>query len=114
MSDQIQKIYDRLLHKENICMWGHLYVSKTGQTGGGWLINSWSEHGAPYWQAEMHWLEKTDNKLYHVYLNMAWGGGAIQILGEDKDIDPERAKFIRQTVEQWETEWFQEEANKTR
>lgn len=112
MSDQIEKVFNRLERKENLCMWGHLYLSKTGQTGGGWLIDSWSENGVPYWQPKMHWLEKKENKLYRAYLNMNYGGGSIQLHGEDTDIDPQRAKFIRATVKQWELEWLQEEAKK--
>jgi len=36
----------------------------------------------------------------------------MNLAGEDTEIEPERSKFIRETVEQWETEWLQEEANK--
>lgn len=111
MSDQIEKVYNRLARKENLCMWGHLYLSKTGQTGGGWLVDSWSEHGAPYWQPKMNWLEKRENKLYRAYLNTGYGGGSIQLVGEDTEIESDRVKFIRDMVEQWELEWLKEQGS---
>ena len=37
---------------------------------GGFLVNSWSELGAPYWQPEMHWFDKRENKFYHAYLDL--------------------------------------------
>jgi hypothetical protein len=111
MSDQIEKIYNRLTRRENLCMWGHLYLSKTGQSGGGWLVDSWSEHGAPYWLPKMHWVERPENKLSHTYLNMGYGG-AIQLRSEDTGVEPDRAIFIRGMVEQWALEWLKEQENK--
>ena len=93
-------------------MWGQLYVSRTSRTGEGWLVDSWSENGAPYWHPWMHWFEKKENKLYHVQLNVEFGHSSMNIHGEDTEIDPERAKFIRATVAQWENEWLAAEAKK--
>src|SRR2546428_228343 len=112
MPDQMEKVYSRLRHKENLRMWGQLYLSRTGRTVGGWLVDSWAENGAPYWHCKMHWFDKKENKLHNVYLNMGFGTGSMNLAGEDTEIEPERAKFIRETVEQWETEWLQEEAKK--
>ncbi len=112
MPDQVERILSRLTQKDNLRMWGKLYVSKTGQTVGGWLVDSWSENGAPYWQPKMHWLDKKENKLCHVQLNVDFGHSSMNIHGEDADIEPERAKFIRATVGQWEQEWLEAEAKK--
>jgi hypothetical protein len=112
MPDQIEKIYARLIHQGNLVVWGQLYVSNTGRTVGGWLVNSWSENGAPYWHPKMHWFDKKENKLNHVYLNVDFVQSAMNVIGEDTDIDPERAKFIRATVDKWEGEWLAEEGNK--
>ena len=110
MSAQIEQVYSRMMHKENLRMWGKLYVPQWGQPGGGWLIDSWAE-GAPYWRPTMSWLDRNENKLQRAYLN--FDTGAIQRV-EDRDVEPERAKFIRETVEQWEKDWEreQEEANR--
>jgi hypothetical protein len=97
-------------YEDNLRIWGQLYINKTGHTLGGWLLNSWSEHGAPYWTPKFHWFDKSDGKLYVVHLEF---GRAINLLGEDANIEPERAKFIRKMVEKWELEWLQDEGKKT-
>jgi len=81
----------------------------TGRTVGGWLVNSWSVFGAPYWTPKLHWLDKKENKLCHVGLNAQ---SSMDLDGEDTSIDPERAKFIRATVDKWEQEWLAEEGKK--
>ena len=58
MPDQLEKAYSRLRHRENLRMWGQLYLGGTGQTVGGWLVDSWSENGAPYWGCKMHWFDR--------------------------------------------------------
>ncbi len=111
--DQLERIDSRLTRREdNLRMWGQLYVSRTGRTVGGWLVDSWSEHGAPYWRPKMHWFDKKENKLYHVYMNVDWGRSSLNLHGEATDIEPERAKFIRETLSKWEEEWLAEEAKK--
>jgi hypothetical protein len=111
--DQIERVHSRLSNRDkNLRMWGQLYVSQTGRTVGGWLVDSWSEGGAPYWQPEMHWLDKKDGKAYRVQLNINMGRSAMNLYGEDKEIDPGRAKFIRATVAQWEQEWLEDEGKK--
>jgi len=112
MPDQIEKVDSRLTHKDNLRMWGQLYVSRTGRTVGGWLVDSWSENGAPYWHPKMHWFDKKENKLCNAYLKVDFGSSSMNIYGEDTEIDPERAKFIRATVAQWEQEWLEAEAKK--
>lgn len=106
----MEKVYSRSKHKGNLRMWGQLYISASERTVGGWLVDSWSENGAPYWHCKMHWFDKKENKLHSAHLNVDFRPSAVSLSGEDTEIEPERAKFIRETVEQWEREWLQEEA----
>jgi hypothetical protein len=109
MSDQVEMVHSRMTSKGNLRMWGQLYVSRTGRTVGGWVVNSWSEFGAPYWRPKMHWFDRKENKLCQMHLEF---GQVMQVHPEDTDIEPERAKFIRETVDKWEREWLAEEAKK--
>jgi hypothetical protein len=95
-------------HDGNLRMWGQLHVSQTGRTVGGWLVDSWSELGAPYWNPKLHWFDKFENKFYHV--NKDFDRHSMNLHGEDRDIDPKRAGFIRKMVDKWELEWLQDEA----
>ena len=90
-------------------MWGKLCLKRWEQTGGGWLTDSWAENGEPYWRPRMLWLDRKENKLLKPNLN--YETGAIKFAREDSEVEPERAKFIRETVEQWEKDWLQQEAN---
>jgi len=112
MSDQVEKVESRLTQKGNLRMWGQLYVSKAGRTVGGWLVDSWSERSAPYWQPKMHWFDRKESKLLNVRFDINFGRSSMNIFGEDQEIEPERAKFIRATVEQWEREWLEAQAKK--
>lgn len=103
---QIEQVYSRVAFKENLRMWGKLYLPRVGQAGGGWLIDSWTEGGAPYWRPKMTWLDRIGHRLQRAYLN--FDTGAIQY-GEDSEMEPERAQFIRETVQQWEKEWLKEQ-----
>jgi hypothetical protein len=84
---------------------GKLFLSKTDRTIVGWLVDSWSENGSPYWQPKMHWLDETKDKLCHFEF-------PLKMRTEDTSIDPERAKFIRETVSKWKEEWLAQEAKK--
>jgi len=110
MEELYERVYSRVGYKDNLRIWGQLNLSKTGRTIGGWLVNSWSELGAPYWQSKLHWLDKGDKKLYRLSLKIGQGINLINTQIEDTDIESERSKFIREMVERWETEWLQEEA----
>ncbi len=96
-------------YEDNLRMWGQLWLNRTGSTVGGWLVNSWSERGAPYWTPRMHWFDKSDGKMYNVILQI---GRSMDLHGEDTNIEPERAKFIRKMLEKWELEWMQDEGKK--
>jgi hypothetical protein len=108
---KFEMVSDRVGYEDNLRMWGKLYVNRTGLTVGGWLLNSWSELGAPYWTPKMHWFERGEEKFYSVYLD--FGHGSINLHGEDTKVEPERAKFMRKMMEKWELEWLQDEGKKT-
>ena len=62
-------------------------------------------------EPKLHWFDRSDGKLYHVFLSIGYAGGSsMNLRGEDTDIDPKRAMFIRKMLEKWELEWMQEEA----
>ena len=109
---QIEQIYSRAEFQGNLHMWGKLFVEKLNHTIGGWLVDSWSEGGAPYWQPQMHWFAKKDDKIYRVQMNIGMHGSTMNIFGEDTDIDLERAKFIRENVAKWEQDWIDSETKK--
>ena len=104
--DRLQQIRSYIGHEGSLAMWGKLYVSQTGRTIGGWLVDSWSD-GVPYWQGQMHWFDRGENKFYHVQFDRP---GALGLYGEATDIDPKRAAFIQKMVDKWESEWLKEEA----
>jgi hypothetical protein len=112
VSNQVEKIRSYLVHEGNLRMWGQLYVSRTGRTVAGWLVDSWSENGAPYWNPKTHWFDRRESNLYNVYLDIGFGQSSMNLQGEDTDIDEERAKFILATVDKWVQEWFAEEGKK--
>jgi hypothetical protein len=109
--DQLEQIRSFAGRDGNLCIWGKLYGSRTGRTVGGWLVDSWSEHGGPpYWQAKLHWFDKAENKLCNVYLKMGYGESSMNLHGEDTEVDPKRASFVRKMVNKWELEWLRDEA----
>jgi hypothetical protein len=106
MTDQIERIRNFVGHEDNLHMWGQLNISRTGRTAGGWLLSSWSEPGAPYWNSKLHWFDRGDEKLYHAYLDL--DRPSVELRGEDTEIDAKRAEFIRKMLEKWELEWLQD------
>jgi len=110
MSETYQKIYSRVGHKDNKRILGHLNISKTGQTAGGWFVTTWSENGAPYWVVRMHWYEKQNGKIYHTNLKIGVGMNFMDTREEDTGIEPERATFIREMIKEFEADWLKENA----
>jgi hypothetical protein len=107
--DQLELYRSRIDSKDNLRITGKLFVSKTGRTIGGWWITSWAENGAPYWQVRMHWFDKPENKLKNMKLFIGgFAGNRMDVGDEDTNIEPDRAKFIREAVKKWETEWMTE------
>ena len=106
MKELYERIYTRFGHKDGKRILGHLNVSKTGQTTGGWLVHTWSE-GAPYWTIKMHWLENGNKKLYHPNFKVGIGMNFMDTQVEDTEIEPERAELIRETIKEWENDWLE-------
>jgi len=91
--------------EDNLRITGQLYVSATRAIQG-WLLDSWSELGAPFWQARMHWFARGENKFYRPYFD--FDRRTLTLVGEDKDIEPERANFLRKMADKWEQEWWKD------
>lgn len=86
-------------------MSGHLFIDKSGAILG-WLVNTWTERGImPPLRPRMHWVSK-DGKLRRAFLQLDYM--AVQPLNEDTEIEPQRAAFIRATIENWEQEYLKE------
>ncbi len=112
--------------QDNLSIWGRaaiilvyraalslqLYLNRKDRTVAGWLVDSWSTGGAPYWHPKIHWLAKDDGKIYRVYLNIDVRLHAMNLAGEATDIEPERADFIRANVAKWEMEWLDRASKK--
>ena len=109
---QIEQIYSRAEFQGNLHMWGKLFVEKVKPHNRGLVSRFVSEGGAPYWQPQMHWFAKKDDKIYRVQMNIGMHGSTMNIFGEDTDIDLERAKFIRENVAKWEQDWIDSETKK--
>lgn len=75
-----------------------VFVNKEVGHVRGSVVESWSEDGAPHWQPQMHWLDVKDRKLRCLVPTEA----GLQLGSEDNEIEPERAKFIRTAVKDWE------------
>src|SRR5271155_5560515 len=109
MKEQYEKIFSRVGSKDNKRILGHLNVSKTGLTDGGWLVSTWSENGPPYWVVKMHWYEKQNGKIYHPNLKIGIGINFMDTREEDTGIEPERAAFIHEMIKEWEADWLKEQ-----
>ena len=98
--------------KDNLRIWGKLYIDKLNRTAGGWLVDSWSEHGSPYWQVCMHWVPNNEAKAYLLQLNVGFPRSDMNVYAEDKEIEPERLAFILECVAKWKDEWMASETKK--
>jgi hypothetical protein len=43
-------VFNGNAQQENLNIWGKLFIDKTGQGNDGWLVDSWSHSGTPYWR----------------------------------------------------------------
>lgn len=113
MAEQLERIRSFVGRDGNLVMWAQLFINQPSGTVRGWLLDSWSEHGEPYWLPKLHWFDKSDQKFYHVYMGDGFGGSSsLHRRSEDADIDPKRAGFVRKMLEKWELEWLQDEGKK--
>ena len=81
---------------------GEIAVDAIG--AGDWLVGSWSADGVPRWIPRMHYYRREDRKLYLVRPNIIPPNKELTVDPEDKDLDPQRAKFIIENIETWERE----------
>lgn len=110
--DSLEKVYSRTTRLDNLRMWGSLHVSRRTGRVAGWIIDSWSEWGAPYLRPKMHWVSYSDHKLYLMKLNIDFTS-TMHLGPEDTDVEIERLIFVRATLPQWERDWIEQEAKKT-
>ena len=98
-------VFSRSIVAPAISMTGHLFATKTDGAILGWLVNTWTERGViPPLRPRMHWVPKQDGKLHQAVLMLDYG--ALQPGGEDTDVEPHRAAYIRSTVALWEEEYL--------
>jgi hypothetical protein len=99
---------ERLLRREtsrgDLSMWGKIAVDTIGKSVGDWLVGSWSVDGVPRWIPRMHYYRREDRKIYLVRPDIAAAKMELIVDQEDKDLDPQRAKFIIENIENWERE----------
>jgi hypothetical protein len=101
----IERIFSSMEVQDNLYMWGKLFIDKTGQGDNGWLVDSWSENGEPYWVARLNWVKAIDKTIHAVQMSV----GQMDIYPEDTEIEPERAKFILETIKKFERKWMEQE-----
>ena len=99
-----EQILSRDASRDNLNMWAKIAVDKAGRSMGGWLVGSWSVGAAPYWVPRMHYYSREDRKFYIVRPNIALAKMDLIVDQEDKDLDPERAKFLMENIDTWERE----------
>jgi hypothetical protein len=99
-----EQILSRDASRDNLNMWAKIAVDKAGRSVGGWLVGSWSVGTAPYWIPKMHYYSREDRKFYIVRPNIALAKMDLIVDEEDKDLDPERARFLMENIDTWERE----------
>jgi hypothetical protein len=103
----VKIVFSGYERRDNLNIWGQLRIDNTGRGDDGWLVDSWSVGGAPYWQPHMNWVAIKDKKIYRMSSGVR---GSLTESGEDTEIEPERAVFIQASIKKWEQEWLDEEA----
>jgi hypothetical protein len=97
-----EQLLSREASRDDLRMWGKIAVDAVG--AGDWLVGSWSVDGLPRWVPRMHYYRREDRKFYVVRPNIAPEKMELTVDHEDKDLDPQRAKFIIENIENWERE----------
>ena len=113
MPEQLVKLLTRRTTAGPISMWGTLHLDIREEKLAGWLCNSWTEAGVSSSEVllpRIHWLNKNDNRFYLAKLTIPTAGNASVMLGPvDENIEPRRESFMRETLAQWENEFFTEQ-----
>jgi|ERR1700689_1980505 hypothetical protein len=100
--EKSEQLLSREASRGDLRMWGKIAVDAIG--AGDWLVGSWSADGVPRWIPRMHYYRREDRKLYLVRPNIIPPNKELTVDPEDKDLDPQRAKFIMENIETWERE----------
>ena len=110
MAQQLVKVLTRSTTDGQISMWATLHLNTQGGTIAGWLCDAWTGAGTPGTDVllpRLHWLSKEDDRFHSVQLNIPVAGSTSIMLGPiDEDIEPRRETFLRETLAQWENEYF--------
>jgi hypothetical protein len=110
LSGRLVKVFNRRTTEGNISMWGTLHLNLEGGRLSGWLCDSWTESvvsAAELLMPRLYWFDQDDKKFHHVRLDIPVAGfGSITLGPIDPDIEPRREKFMRETLAQWENEYF--------
>jgi hypothetical protein len=108
---QLVKVRSRSTVHPTISMWATLHTNQLTGEVAGWIVDTWSERGVlPPFLPKMHWVPKEDSKFYNMKLNVDWRS-SIVVFDEDKEIEPQRAAFIRATLATWEQEYLEEKTD---
>jgi hypothetical protein len=102
--DENAELLSRETSRDELRMWGKIAADTVGKSAGDWLVGSWSTDGLPRWVPRMHYYRREDRKFYVVRPNIAAAKMELIVDQEDRDLDPERAKFIMDSVDTWERE----------
>jgi hypothetical protein len=106
LPSKIEKVLSKSGRRDNLFMWGQMYVDKEGKNVGGWLVDSWSENPPPFWKPQMHYYHRGEKKFYSVNLSIGFNAADMSVHQEDTKIDPARAKFIVEQIDKWEADWW--------
>jgi hypothetical protein len=97
-----EQLLSRETSRGDLRMWGKTAADAVGE--GDWLVGSWTVDGVPRWVPRMHFYSRGDEKFYVVRPNIGAEKMELIVDEEDREIDPQRAKFIVENIENWERE----------
>jgi hypothetical protein len=110
--EPIEQVQSRSAVVGTVSMWGKLYVHKLNRKVVGWIVDTWTEVGIePRLHPKMHWVSRTDGKIHHMSIAGNYGA-AIADLGEDTEVEPNRAAIIETNLARWEQEWLEQQNKK--
>lgn len=102
--EESEQLLSREASRGDLRMWGKIAVDTIGKSVGDWLVGSWSADGVPRWVPRMHYYLRGERRFFRVRPNIALAKMELIVDEEDKDLDPQRAKFIMENIETWERE----------
>src|SRR6202161_837379 len=90
--EKSEQVLSREASRGDLRMWGKIAVDAIG--AGDWLDGYWSAEGGPRWIPRIHYYSREDRSLYLVRPNIIPSNKDLTVDPEDKDLGPQRAKFI--------------------